>query len=81
MAKAQCECGFPFVTFPYLEIVKGGDDIEFSINFGLIKPLKGLAYKQYWVLVLNRNSVKSSIVNAELDTSPWLLSEKNKGGC
>jgi len=47
LAKARCKCGFLFITFPYLEIVKGGDNIEFSIDFGLTKPLKGLAYKRY----------------------------------
>ena len=50
-------------------MVKGGDDIKFSIDFGLIKPLKSLIYKQYGVLVFNRNSIKSSIINIELDTS------------
>jgi len=50
-------------------MVKGGDNIELSIDFGLTKPLKGLMYKRYWVSVLNCNSVKSSIVNVELDTS------------
>ena len=50
-------------------MVKGGDNIELSIDFGLIKPLKGLIYKQYRVLVLDYNSIKSSIVNIELDTS------------
>ena len=69
MAKTQYECGFLFVTFPYLEVVKGGNNIEFSIDFGLAKLFKGFAYKRYGVLVLNYNSVKSSIVNAELNTS------------
>ena len=50
-------------------MVKGGDNIKLSINFGLTKLLKGLMYKRYWVSVFNRNSVKSSIVNVELDTS------------
>ena len=50
-------------------MVKNSDDIKLSIDFGLIKPLKSLAYKQYRVLVLNYNSIKFSIVNAELDAS------------
>ena len=50
-------------------MVKGGDDIKLSIDFGLTKPLKSLMYKQYRVSVLNYNSIKSFIVNAELDTS------------
>ena len=50
-------------------MVKGGNNIKLSINFSLAKPLKGLIYKRYWVLVLNYNSIKSFIVNAELDTS------------
>jgi len=62
-------------------MVKGGDNIKLSIDFGLTKPLKGLIYKRYWVSVLNYNSVKSSIVNVELDTSSRLLSEKDRGGC
>ena len=62
-------------------MVKGGDDIKLSIDFGLIKPLKSLTYKQYRVSVLDYNSVKSSIVNIELDASSWLLSKKNRGGC
>ena len=62
-------------------MVKGGNNIKLSINFSLIKPLKSLIYKQYGVLVLDYNSVKSSIVNIELDTSSWLLSKKNRGGC
>ena len=62
-------------------MVKSGDNIKLSIDFGLLKPLKGLIYKRYRVLVLNYNSVKSSIVNAELDTSSWLLSKKDRGGC
>ena len=62
-------------------MVKGGDNIKLSIDFGLIKPLKSLIYKQYGVSVLNYNSVKSFIVNAELNTSSWLLSKKNRGGC
>ena len=62
-------------------MVKGGNDIKLSINFGLIKPLKSLIYKWYGVLVLNYNSVKSFIVNIELNTSSWLLNKKNRGGC
>jgi hypothetical protein len=62
-------------------MVKGGDNIELSINFGLIKPLKSLIYKQYGVLVFDYNSVKSFIVNVESDASSWLLSKKNGGGC
>ena len=50
-------------------MVKGGNNIKLNIDFGLIKPLKGLMYKQYKVLVLDYNSVKSSIINIELDTS------------
>ena len=50
-------------------MVKGGDHIKLSIDFGLIKPLKGLIYKQYGVSVLDYNSVKSFIVNIELNTS------------
>jgi hypothetical protein len=50
-------------------VVKGGNNIKLSIDFSLTKPLKGLIYKRYWVSILNRNSVKSSIVNVELDTS------------
>ena len=62
-------------------MVKGGNDIKLNINFGLTKPLKSLIYKQYGVSVLNYNSIKSSIVNIELDTSFWLLSKKNRGSC
>jgi len=81
LAKARCEYGFLFVTFPYLKAVKCGNNIEFSIDFGLAKPFKGLAYKRYGVLVLNCNSVKSSIVNAELNTSSWLFSKEDRSGC
>ena len=62
-------------------MVKGGNNIKLSINFSLIKPLKSLIYKQYRVLVFNYNSIKSFIVNIELNTSSWLLSKKNTGGC
>ena len=50
-------------------MVKGGNNIKLNIDFGLTKPLKSLIYKQYKVLVLNYNSVKSFIVNTELNTS------------
>jgi hypothetical protein len=50
-------------------MVKGGNNIEFSIDFSLTKLLKSLTYKQYRVSVLDYNSVKSSIINAELNTS------------
>jgi len=63
-----------------LEAVKGGDNIKFSIDFSLAKPFKGLAYKWYGVLVLNYNSVKFSIVNAELNTSSWLFSKEDRSG-
>ena len=49
-------------------MVKGGDNIKLSIDFSLIKPLKSLMYKRYRVLVFNYNSVKSSIVDVELNT-------------
>ena len=62
-------------------MVKGGDNIKLSIDFGLIKPLKSLIYKRYGVLVLNYNSIKSFIVNIESDTSSWLLGKKDGGGC
>ena len=61
-------------------MVKGGNNIKFSIDFSLTKPLKGFIYKQYRVLVLDYNSIKSFIVNVELNTSFWLLSKKNRGG-
>ena len=50
-------------------MVKGGNNIKLSIDFGLTKPLKSLTYKQYRVSVLNYNSIKSFIVNIESDTS------------
>ena len=50
-------------------MVKGSNDIKFSIDCSLTKLLKGLIYKRYKVLVLDYNSVKSSIVNIELNTS------------
>ena len=50
-------------------MVKGGDNIKLNIDFSLTKPLKGLIYKRYKVSVLNYNSIKSSIVNAESDIS------------
>jgi hypothetical protein len=49
-------------------VVKSGNNIKLSIDLGLVKPFKGLIYKQYRVLILNCNGVKPSIVNAELDT-------------
>ena len=49
-------------------MVKGGDNIELSIDFSLTKPLKSLTYKRYGVSVFNYNSVKSSIVDVKLDT-------------
>jgi hypothetical protein len=60
-------------------MVKGGDNIKFSIDFGLIKLLKSLIYKQYGVLVFDCNSIKSSIINIKLDTSSWLFGEKDGG--
>jgi len=36
LAKAQCEYGFPFITFPYSEAVKGGNDVELGIDFSLV---------------------------------------------
>jgi len=62
-------------------VVKGGNNIKLSIDFGLAKPFKSFTYKRYRVLVFNCNSVKSSIVNVELDTSSWLFSKKDRGGC
>ena len=50
-------------------MVKGGDDIKLSIDFGLTKPLKSLIYKWYGVLVFDYNSIKSFIVNVKLNTS------------
>jgi len=64
----RCKYGFLFIAFLYLEAVKGGNNIKLSIDFSLAKLLKSLIYKRYGVLVLNRNSVKSSMVNAELNT-------------
>ena len=54
-------------------MVKGGDNIKLSINFNLTKPLKSLIYKRYGVLVLNYNSIKSSIINIELIPLPSFL--------
>ena len=62
-------------------MVKGGNNIKLSIDFGLIKPLKSLIYKWYRVSVLDYNSIKSFIVNIELDASSWLLSKKDRGSC
>ena len=62
-------------------MVKNGNNIKLSIDFGLIKPLKSFIYKQYGVSVFDYNSVKSSIVNIKLNTSSWLFSEKNRGSC
>ena len=62
-------------------MVKSGNNIKLNINFSLTKPLKSLIYKRYRVLVFNYNSIKSSIVNAELNTSSWLLGKKDGGGC
>jgi hypothetical protein len=50
-------------------VVKYSNNIKLGIDFSLAKPLKSLIYKRYRVLVLNCNSVKSSIVNVELNTS------------
>ena len=60
---------FLFITFPYLEIVKGGNNIKLNINFSLTKLLKSLIYKQYKISVLNYNNIKSFIINIESNTS------------
>ena len=70
---------FSIYYFPILEIVKSGNNIKLSINFGLIKLLKSFIYKRYRVSVFNYNSVKSFIVNIELDTSSQLLGKKDRG--
>ena len=62
-------------------MVKGGNNIKLGIDFGLAKLFKGLAYKWYRVLVLDCNSVKSSIVNIELNISSWLFSKEDRSGC
>ena len=62
-------------------MVKGRNNIKLSIDFSLTKLLKSLTYKQYGVSVLNYNNIKSFIVNAELNTSFWLLGKKNRGSC
>ena len=62
-------------------MVKSGNNIKLSINFSLTKPFKSFIYKQYGVLLFNYSSVKSSIVNTELDTSSWLLSKKDRSSC
>ena len=49
-------------------MVKGGNNIKLSIDFSLAKPFKSFVYKWYGVLVLNYNSIKSYIVNIELNT-------------
>ena len=81
MAKARYKCGLLFITLLYLKVVKNGNDIEFNIELGLVKPFKGLTYKWYRVLILNHNGVKSFIINAKLKTSSWLLSKKDEGSC
>ena len=48
-------------------MVKSGNNIKLNIDFSLTKPLKSLIYKWYRVLVFNYNSIKSFIVNVELD--------------
>ena len=50
-------------------MVKSGNNIKLNIDFSLTKLLKSLTYKRYRVSVLDYNSVKSFIVNVELDTS------------
>ena len=50
-------------------MVKSSNNIKFNINFSLTKLLKSLIYKWYKVLVFNYNSVKSFIINIELNTS------------
>ena len=62
-------------------MVKNSNNIKLNIDFGLIKPLKSFIYKQYRVLVFNYNSIKSFIVNIELNTSSWLFSKKDRGSC
>jgi len=41
----QYKCGFLFITFPYLKVVKGGNNVKLGIDFSLAKPLKSLMYK------------------------------------
>jgi len=65
----------------YLEAVKSGNNIKLSIELSLVKLFKGLIYKRYRVLILNCDGVKPSIVDVELETSSWLLGEKDRGGC
>ena len=62
-------------------MVKGGNNIKLNIDFSLIKPLKSLIYKQYGVSVFNYNSIKSFIVNIELNASSWLFNKKDRGSC
>ena len=49
-------------------MVKGGNNIKFSIDFSLTKLLKSFIYKWYRVLVFNYNNIKSFIINIKLNT-------------
>ena len=80
LAEARYKCGLLFVTFLYLEVVKSGNDIELSVELGLVKPFKGFIYKRYRVSILNHNGIKPFIVNVELKTSFQLFGKKDRGG-
>ena len=81
MAEAQCKYSLLFITFLYPKAVKSGNNIELSIKLGLVKPFKGLIYKRYRVSILNRDGVKPSIIDTELETFFWLLGKKDKSSC
>ena len=80
LAEARYEYGLLFITFSYLKAVKSGDNIKLSVQLSLAKPLKNLIYERYWVSIFNRNSVKSFIINVELNISFYFFSEKDRGG-
>ena len=72
------EGGKPLVALGYTDAVECGDDVELGIELGVAEGIQGFSNERERVPVLDGDGVKSTVVVADPNTSPWLGGEKER---
>jgi hypothetical protein len=65
----------PFVAVCDSEAIKSSDDVKLRIVLCLAKSFQGFLDQRDRVAVLNSHSIQTAVVNAEAETTPWLLNK------
>lgn len=79
LSEASVECRLPLMAFCHTDLIKGCNDVQLSETLTASQPIQCLSNRGNRVSILDRDSIKFSVVHTESQAAITFANNKNWG--